>query len=129
ARLRYQPGTSYPFAPPFGFSFAIWGGDDALSAWIDRARIPLRPREITRLKRLAQKARTRGYLVHRLGGAEREALYAVLAARPVSSGRSASALPALIDEVLQADWVDTYLLDDAGPDELIDVTGFSAPIF
>jgi DNA-binding IclR family transcriptional regulator len=129
ARLRFQPGTSYPFAPPFGLSFAIWGGDDALREWIDRAPIRPRPQEVKRLKRLAAAARARGYLVHQLGGAEREALYSVLASRHGGSSAVSPALQALIDEALQADWVHTYLLDDAAANEELDVTGLSAPIF
>jgi DNA-binding IclR family transcriptional regulator len=130
ARLRFQPGTSYPFSPPFGFSFAIWGGDDALRDWIARAPVRPRPREITRLKRLAEVTRTRGYLVHQLGGAEREALYAVMASRHAgSSGPVTPTMQALVDEALHGDWVNTYLLEDTAATKVLDVSGLSAPIF
>lgn len=122
-----RPGASYPFAPPFGLSFALWSGDRALKEWIARAPTEPSPKDLSALRALTTDARARGYIAHRALNDAREALYTALVA--TRGNDRAPALEGLVREALQASWVGFHLLHRAKPSDILNVSTLSAPIF
>ncbi|HEX4700640.1 MAG TPA: helix-turn-helix domain-containing protein [Pseudonocardiaceae bacterium] len=59
-------GQTYPFAPPVGLMYVLWGGDRALDDWL--ARPPTLPTRTDRahLRRVVGECHERGYLVESL---------------------------------------------------------------
>ena len=66
AAASVKVGQTYPFAPPVGLMYVLWGGDRALDDWL--ARPPTLPVRTDRahLRHLAGECRRRGYLVESL---------------------------------------------------------------
>jgi DNA-binding IclR family transcriptional regulator len=66
AAATIKVGQTYPFAPPVGLMYVLWGGDRALDDWL--ARPPTLPSRIDRahLRRVVDECRERGYLVESL---------------------------------------------------------------
>ena len=62
-------GQTYPFAPPVGLMYVLWGGDRALEDWLTRP--PTLPSRTDRahLRRVVGECRQRGYLVESLTAA------------------------------------------------------------
>ncbi|WP_158890488.1 IclR family transcriptional regulator [Amycolatopsis anabasis] len=59
-------GQRYPFAPPVGLMYVLWGPDTALERWLDRPpTLPVRL-DRARLRRVVAECRERGYLVESL---------------------------------------------------------------
>ncbi len=121
-------GDRYPFAPPFGLSFVIWGGEGMAERWMSRA--PVRPSgtDIKRLARLISSSRQRGYAVHKGLSASRRRLHSALVAATEEDLRD-EPLRGLVSQVLKAAWIGAYVLDDLDPAEPISVASISAPIF
>jgi len=66
AAARVKVGQTYPFAPPVGLMYVLWGGDRALDDWLARPpTLPVRS-DRARLRQLAGECRRRGYLVESL---------------------------------------------------------------
>ncbi|KAA0018095.1 IclR family transcriptional regulator [Antrihabitans cavernicola] len=65
-RATAKVGQVYPFAPPVGLMYVLWGGDDELESWLRREpTLPVRyDRE--RLRRVVAQCRSTGYLVETL---------------------------------------------------------------
>ncbi|MBJ8348162.1 helix-turn-helix domain-containing protein [Antrihabitans sp. YC2-6] len=86
-------GQVYPFAPPVGLMYVLWGGDAALESWL--AREPALPVRIDRdrLRRVVDHCRRTGYLVETLTEMGRK-LHNVMA------GVDTSNLPAELRELL-----------------------------
>jgi DNA-binding IclR family transcriptional regulator len=125
--IRERVGDRYPFAPPFGLSFVIWGDDDLAERWTSRAPVPPSSADTRRLTRLVTCSRRRGYAVHkRLSGA-RQQLHAALVAANDDDLRD-EPLRGLITEVLKAAWIGAYMLDDVDPAESLSVSTISAPV-
>jgi hypothetical protein len=121
-------GDRYPFAPPFGLSFAIWGGEGMAERWMSRA--PVRPSgsDLRRLARLISTSRQRGYAVHKGLSGSRRRLHSALVAATEEDLRD-EPLRGLVSQVLKAAWIGAYVLDDLDPGEPISVASISAPIF
>jgi DNA-binding IclR family transcriptional regulator len=66
AAATVKVGQTYPFAPPVGLMYVLWGGDRALDEWL--ARPPTLPSRTdrTHLRRVVGECRERGYLVESL---------------------------------------------------------------
>lgn len=62
-RPNARVGQLYPFAPPVGLMYVLWGGDTELDRWLDRE--PTLPMRIdrTRLRQVVEHCRRTGYLV------------------------------------------------------------------
>jgi DNA-binding IclR family transcriptional regulator len=59
-------GEVYPFAPPVGLMYVLWGSDRNLQGWLHREpTLPVRP-DRARLERVVAQCRRTGYLVETL---------------------------------------------------------------
>ncbi|MFE3292529.1 IclR family transcriptional regulator [Rhodococcus sp. NPDC059234] len=65
-RTAVKVGQAYPFAPPVGLMYVLWGADDELEAWLRRE--PTLPVVLDRdlLREVVEDCRDAGYLVERL---------------------------------------------------------------
>lgn len=75
-------GQLYPFAPPVGLMYVLWGPDSALSRWLRKpATLPMTIDE-GHLRKIVSEGRSRGYVVESLtpAGLRLHALMAGLAA-------------------------------------------------
>jgi DNA-binding IclR family transcriptional regulator len=121
-------GDRYPFAPPFGLSFVIWGDEGLAERWMSRAPVKPSPTDTKRLARLVSSSRGRGYAVHKGLSASRRRLHSALMAATEDDLRD-EPLRGLVSQVLKAAWIGAYVLDDLGPLDPISVSSISAPIF
>jgi DNA-binding IclR family transcriptional regulator len=121
-------GDRYPFAPPFGLSFVIWGGEGIAERWMSRAPVRPSPTDIRRLARLISSSQQRGYAVHKGLSGSRRRLHSALVAATEDDLRD-EPLRSLVSQVLKAAWIGAYVLDDLDPVEPISVSSISAPIF
>ncbi|QBJ97949.1 MarR family transcriptional regulator [Rhodococcus sp. ABRD24] len=66
APTRAKVGQVYPFAPPVGLMYVLWGSDEGLEAWLRRE--PALPVRLDRdhLRRVVDECRDAGYLVETL---------------------------------------------------------------
>jgi DNA-binding IclR family transcriptional regulator len=120
-------GDRYPFAPPFGSSFVVWGADDVARRWLGRAPMKVPPAQRRLLQRLVASCRRRGYIVYPFGGLVGDLHRALLRSRDAQEPES-EVIRRLRIEVLQHAWTVGTVLDDR-VDELIDVATIGAPIF
>jgi DNA-binding IclR family transcriptional regulator len=121
-------GDRYPFAPPFGLSFVIWGGEGLAEHWMSRAPVRPSPTDIRRLARLISSSQQRGYAVHKGLSGSRRRLHSALVAATEDDLRD-EPLRGLVSQVLKAAWIGAYVLDDLDAAEPISVSSISAPIF
>ncbi|SDE47666.1 IclR family transcriptional regulator [Rhodococcus tukisamuensis] len=65
-RMTVKVGQAYPFAPPVGLMYVLWGADEELEAWLRRE--PTLPVVLDRdlLREVVEDCRDAGYLVERL---------------------------------------------------------------
>lgn len=93
AAATIKVGQTYPFAPPVGLMYVLWGGDRALDDWL--ARPPTLPSRIDRahLRRVVDECRERGYLVESLSPAG-------LRLHSLMAGVAAYDLPAQVRELV-----------------------------
>jgi DNA-binding IclR family transcriptional regulator len=121
-------GDRYPFAPPFGLSFVIWGDEGLAERWMSRAPVKPSPSDARRLARLVSSSRQRGYAVHKGLSGSRRRLHSSLMAATEDDLRD-EPLRSLVSQVLKASWIGAYVLDDLDPAEPLSVSSISAPIF
>jgi DNA-binding IclR family transcriptional regulator len=120
-------GDRYPFAPPFGLSFVIWGDEGLAERWMSRAPVKPSPTDTRRLARLVSSSRQRGYAVHKSLSGSRRRLHSALMAATEDDLRD-EPLRGLVSQVLKAAWIGAYVLDDVDPVDAISVSSISAPI-
>jgi DNA-binding IclR family transcriptional regulator len=127
APVHEHVGDRYPFAPPFGLSFVIWGGEGSAERWMSRA--PVRPSaaDTRRLSRLISSSRHRGYAVHKGLSGSRRRLHSALVAATEDDLRD-EPLRGLVSHVLKAAWIGAYVLEDLDPGEPVSVSSISTPI-
>ena len=119
-------GQTYPFAPPVGLMYVLWGGDRALEDWL--ARPPTLPSRLDRahLRRVVGECRERGYLVESLTPAGMR-LHSLMA------GVAAYDLPAevreLVGEVVSSLGERVYLGADLAARRKHPVSLIAAPTF
>jgi DNA-binding IclR family transcriptional regulator len=86
-------GQTYPFAPPVGLMYVIWGGAAALDDWLARPpTLPVRP-DRAHLRQIVTECRQRGYLVESLTSAG-------LRLHSLMAGVAAYDLPAEVRELV-----------------------------
>jgi DNA-binding IclR family transcriptional regulator len=120
-------GDRYPFAPPFGSSFVVWGHDDVAQRWLARAPVKVPPTQRKRLQELVASSRRHGYIVYPFGGLAGDLHRALLRSGEVDEVES-EMIRRLRMEVLQHAWSVGTVLDGRG-DHTIDVSTIGAPIF
>lgn len=119
-------GQTYPFAPPVGLMYVLWGPDAALDAWL--AKEPTLPVRLDAdyLRQVVDECRARGYLVERLTVAGSR-LHSVMA------GVAAYDLPAevreLVGELVSSLGERVYLGTDITPRSKHQVNLIAAPTF
>jgi DNA-binding IclR family transcriptional regulator len=118
----------YPFAPPFGLSFVLWGDAEMKQEWISQAPFPLPLEEDELLTRVTSSAVRRGYAVHRLLSETRRQLHAAFASS-TSEDLQDEPLRGLLAEVLKTMWTGAILLDDLEAGSPLRISSISAPIF
>src|SRR5947208_8555153 len=77
-RASAMVGDQYPFAPPFGLSFVLWGSEQTKQEWIAQAPAPPPPDELGRLARVTASSRRQGFAVHERLSETRRRLHAAL---------------------------------------------------
>jgi DNA-binding IclR family transcriptional regulator len=120
-------GDRYPFAPPFGSSFVVWGPDGVAQRWLERAPMKVPPAQRRLLQRLVASCRTRGYIVYPFAGLAGDLHRALLRSHDAEQPES-DVIRRLRIEVLQHTWTVGTVLDDRD-DKTIDVATIGAPIF
>lgn len=119
-------GQTYPFAPPVGLMYVLWGPDAALDAWL--AKEPTLPVRLDAdyLRQVVDECRARGYLVERLTAAGSR-LHSVMA------GVAAYDLPTevrdLVGELVSSLGERVYLGADITPRSKHQVNLIAAPTF
>ncbi|MGW6692418.1 IclR family transcriptional regulator [Rhodococcus sp. NPDC054953] len=125
-RTAARAGQSYPFAPPVGLMYVLWGGDDELEAWLRRD--PALPVVLDRdlLGRVVEDCRRVGYLVERLTPVGRK-LFSLMAG---VAGRDVPAeLKELIGEVVSSLGERVYLHSETDEDVDYPVSLIAAPCY
>ncbi|RVW08303.1 ArsR family transcriptional regulator [Prescottella agglutinans] len=125
-RTAARAGQSYPFAPPVGLMYVIWGGDDELEAWLRRE--PALPVVLDRdlLRRVVDDCRRAGYLVERLTPVGRK-LFSLMAG---VAGRDLPAeLRELIGEMVSSLGERVYLHSETEDDVEYPVSLIAAPCY
>ncbi|WP_305094594.1 IclR family transcriptional regulator [Prescottella sp. R16] len=125
-RTAARAGQSYPFAPPVGLMYVLWGSDDDLEAWLRRD--PALPVVLDRdlLARVVEDCRRVGYLVERLTPVGRK-LFSLMAG---VAGRDLPAeLKELIGEVVSSLGERVYLDSETESDVDYPVSLVAAPCY
>jgi DNA-binding IclR family transcriptional regulator len=125
-RVTDKIGDRYPFVPPFGSSFMVWGSDEVVKQWLARAHLPVPKEQRRKLLRLAASCRQRGYIVYPLSTFVRELHLALLRGE---DGIESEPIQRLRNEVLQNAWTVGTILEDHDTAALLDVSTIGAPIF
>jgi DNA-binding IclR family transcriptional regulator len=126
AAAAVKVGQTYPFAPPVGLMYVLWGGDRALDRWL--ARPPTLPSRIDRahLRRVVGECRERGYLVESMSPTG-------LRLHSLMAGVAAYDLPAevrdLVGEVVSSLGERVYLGADLAARRKHPVSLIAAPTF
>ncbi|MFC0430597.1 helix-turn-helix domain-containing protein [Kutzneria buriramensis] len=126
AAATIKVGQTYPFAPPVGLMYVLWGGDRALDEWL--ARPPTLPSRIDRahLRQVVDECRERGYLVESLSPAG-------LRLHSLMAGVAAYDLPAqvrdLVGEMVSSLGERVYLGADLATRRRHPVSLIAAPTF
>ncbi|WP_433611785.1 IclR family transcriptional regulator [Prescottella agglutinans] len=125
-RTAARVGQSYPFAPPVGLMYVIWGGDDELEAWLRRE--PALPVVLDRdlLRRVVDDCRRAGYLVERLTPVGRK-LFSLMAG--VAGRDLPNELRELIGEMVSSLGERVYLHSETEDDVEYPVSLIAAPCY
>ncbi len=125
-RTAARVGQSYPFAPPVGLMYVIWGGDDELEAWLRRE--PALPVVLDRdlLRRVVDDCRRAGYLVERLTPVGRK-LFSLMAG--VAGRDLPNELRELIGEMVSSLGERVYLHSETEGDVEYPVSLIAAPCY
>ncbi|GAB2661580.1 helix-turn-helix domain-containing protein [Prescottella soli] len=125
-RTAARAGQAYPFAPPVGLMYVIWGGDDALEAWLRRE--PALPVVLDRglLQRVVDDCRRTGYLVERLTPVGRK-LFSLMAG--VAGRDLPTELRELIGEMVSSLGERVYLGTETAVDVEYPVSLIAAPCY
>lgn len=125
-RTAARVGQSYPFAPPVGLMYVIWGGDDELESWLRRE--PALPVVLDRdlLQRVVDDCRRAGYLVERLTPVGRK-LFSLMAG--VAGRDLPTELRELIGEMVSSLGERVYLHSETDADVDYPVSLIAAPCY
>lgn len=125
-RAAARAGQAYPFAPPVGLMYVLWGGDDDLEAWLRRD--PALPVVLDRdlLGRVVDDCRRVGYLVERLTPVGRK-LFSLMAG--VAGRDLPEELRELIGEVVSSLGERVYLDRETEDDVDYPVSLIAAPCY
>lgn len=119
-------GQLYPFAPPVGLMYVLWGPDSALSRWLRKpATLPMTIDE-GHLRKIVSEGRSRGYVVESLtpAGLRLHALMAGLAAYDLPEQ-----VRELVAEMAMSLGERIYLEADLGSPEPLPVSLIAAPTY
>ncbi|WP_020666430.1 IclR family transcriptional regulator [Amycolatopsis nigrescens] len=121
-----QVGQRYPFAPPVGLMYVLWGPDSGLTDWL--AKPPILPMSLDRklLRRVVTECRARGYLAESLTAAGQRL-------HKLMSGVAAYDLPdelrELVGELVSSLGERVYLDAELSPRGQLPVSLLAAPTF
>lgn len=119
-------GQRYPFAPPIGLMYVLWGPDDALGRWLAKEpTLPVRM-DTAHLRTVVAECRERGYLVESLTpvGMRLHSLMAGVAAYDVPSE-----VRELVGEMVSSLGERVYLGAELNPRRKHPVNVIAAPAF
>jgi DNA-binding IclR family transcriptional regulator len=119
-------GERYPFAPPSGLMYVLWGPDDAFDRWL--AKEPMLPVRMDRehLRTVVEQCRASGYLVESLTPAGMR-LHTLMAG--VATYELPPEVRALVGEMVSSLGERVYLGAEVGPRKRHPVNLIAAPTY